>query len=148
MHANLILTFNLQVWFCFPVSMIKQDAHWPHVEPICLSISTVFLPLSLTFNTYSRWFKCDTPYHQSKYFYLLNMQIRLKIVKFLTSFDPWPQTVALTFDIETYVFTCLLVKVNISTKYYDNTTITCEVMAKTRYKLQSFDLWPDLDLFT
>ena len=32
--------------------------------------------------------------------------------------------------------------VNISTKYHKDTLITCEVMARTRYKLQNFDLWP------
>ena len=26
--------------------------------------------------------------------------------------------------------------------YYEDTTITCEVMAQTTYKLQSYDLWP------
>ena len=35
-----------------------------------------------------------------------------------------------------------IIRVNISTKYHEDTTITCEVMAQTRYKLQNFDLWP------
>ena len=59
-------------------------------------------------------------------------------------FDLWPLSMTLTFDIESWVLyaTCLLIRMNISTKYHEDTTITCEVMAQTRYKLQNYDLWP------
>ena len=62
----------------------------------------------------------------------------------LQNFDLWPLSVTLTFDIESWVLyaTRLHIIVNISTKYHEDTTITCEVMARTRYKLQNFDLWP------
>ena len=56
----------------------------------------------------------------------------------------WPLSVTLTFDIESWVLyaTGLLMMLNISTKYHGDTTITCEVTARTRYKWPYFDLWP------
>ena len=62
----------------------------------------------------------------------------------LHNFDLWPLRVTLTFDIELWVLyvTRLHIKVNISTNYHEDTTITPEVMGRTRYKLHNFDLWP------
>ena len=59
-------------------------------------------------------------------------------------FDLWPLSVTLTFDIESWVLyaTRLHNMVNISTKFHEDTTITYEVMARTRHKLHIFDLWP------
>ena len=52
----------------------------------------------------------------------------------LHNFDLWPLSVTLTFDIESWVLyaTRLLMMLNISTKYHEDTTITCEVTARTR----------------
>ena len=44
----------------------------------------------------------------------------------------------------------LHIRVKILFKYHEDTRITCEVMARTSYKMQNFDLWPsnhDLDLW-
>ena len=62
----------------------------------------------------------------------------------LYSFDLWPLSVTLTFDIELWVLfaTHLLIIINILTKLYENLTITFEVMARTRQKLHVFELWP------
>ena len=58
-------------------------------------------------------------------------------------FDLWPLSVTLTFDIESWVLyaTRLHNMVNISTKFHEDTTITYEVMARTRHKLHIFYLW-------
>ena len=37
---------------------------------------------------------------------------------------------------------CLHIRLNISTKCYEDTTITCEVMAHKLQKSLKFDLWP------
>ena len=62
----------------------------------------------------------------------------------LQNFDLWPLSVTLTFDIESWVLyvTCLYSKVNISTKFYVDTTKTYRVMAQTMHKLHIFYLWP------
>ena len=51
-------------------------------------------------------------------------------------------SVTFTFDIESWVLyaTRLHTIVNISTKYHEDTLKICEVMTRTRYKLQNFDL--------
>ena len=56
----------------------------------------------------------------------------------------WPVSVTLTFNIASWVLyaTRLHSKVNLSTKFYEETTITYEVMTRTRQKLHIFDLWP------
>ena len=60
----------------------------------------------------------------------------------LQIFDLLPLSVTLTFDIESWVLyvTRLQNMVNISTKFYENTTITYEAMARTSHKLHIFDL--------
>ena len=65
--------------------------------------------------------------------------------KILTSLS-----VTVTFDIELWVLylTHLHIIRNIFTKYHEDTTIACEVMAWTMYKLPSFDLWPPSVTFT
>ena len=59
-------------------------------------------------------------------------------------FDVWPLSVTVTFEIESWVLyaTHLLMMLNISIKYHGDTTITCGVTARTRYKWPYFDLWP------
>ena len=109
------------------------------------------LPLSVTFNIDSHWFKCDTIYHQGENSFLLNMKIWQQIEKFLSNFDKKTLTVTLTFDIESLVFTFLPIKMNISTKYYEITTITCEKWPKQDIST-SIKFWPltskcDLDLW-
>ena len=52
----------------------------------------------------------------------------------LYNFDLWPLSVTLTFDIESCVLYAIriLMMLNISTKYHEDTSITCEVIARTR----------------
>ena len=59
-------------------------------------------------------------------------------------FDNWPLTVTLTFDIGSRVLyaTHLLMTLNNLTKFYEVTTITYQVMARTSHKMPIFDLWP------
>ena len=59
-------------------------------------------------------------------------------------FTFWPLIVTLTFAIESWVLyaTQLQTIVNIFTKCREDKTITCKIMAQTKYKLQKFDLWP------
>ena len=54
-------------------------------------------------------------------------------------FDIWARHVAPGHLV--YV-TCLLIRINISIKFHEDTTRTCEVMAQTKYKLQNYDHWP------
>ena len=84
----------------------------------------------------------DTSTCQSKHFYQV-----------LWYNKNWPLSLTSTFNLESwmlYAATRLHIKVNISTKYYEDTLINCEVMARTMYKLQKclplismhdLDLW-------
>ena len=62
----------------------------------------------------------------------------------LPIFDLWPLSVTLTFDIGPWVLytTRLLMTLNNLTKFYEDTTITYQVMARTSQKMPIFDLWP------
>ena len=105
---------------------IKLDARGPHVEPICQSIYKYnLLPLSVTFNIDSHWFKRKTTCHRREIFYLSNIKIRQRIV--YTKL----RSMTLTFDLELCLLylTHLLIRVNIFTNYHEDTTISCEVMA-------------------
>ena len=56
----------------------------------------------------------------------------------------WPLSVTLTFDIRPRVLyaTRLLMTLNNLTKFYEDTTITYQVMARTSQKMLIFDIWP------
>ena len=71
-------------------------------------------------------------------------EVRVRTSHKLHIFDLWLLSVTLTFDIESWVLyaTRLHNMVNISTKFHEDTTITYEVMARTRHKLHIFYLWP------
>ena len=58
--------------------------------------------------------------------------------------DLWPLSVTLTFDIGPRVLyaTRLLMTLNNLTKFYEATTITYQVMARTSHKMPIFYLWP------
>ena len=59
----------------------------------------------------------------------------------LQNFDLCPLSVTLTFDRESWIMyvSCLHTIVNNSTKYHEDTKITCKDMAMTRYKIQNTD---------
>ena len=83
----------------------------------------------------------STKYHEAT---TITCEVTARTRYKLHNFDLWPLSVTLTFEIESWVLfvTRLLMMLNNYTKYYEATTITCEVTARTRYKLHNFDLWP------
>ena len=59
-------------------------------------------------------------------------------------FDLWPLSVTLTFDMVPWVLyvTCLHMTLDIFTKFYEDTTVTYQVMARTSFKMPVFDICP------
>ena len=86
-------------------------------------------------------------YYYSDYIYQVSWIYNNNLSSYTTDkvwITLWPLIVTLTFAIESWVLyaTQLQIIVNIFTKCHEDITITCKVMAQTRYKLQKFDLWP------
>ena len=74
----------------------------------------------------------------------ITYQVMARTSQKMPILDLWPLSVTLTFNIGSCVLyaTRLLMTLNNLTKFYEDTTITYQVMARTSHKMPIFDLWP------
>ena len=88
----------------------------------------------MTLNNFTKFYE-DT---------IITYQVRARTSQKMPFFDIWPLSVTLTFHIGPWVLyaTRLLMTLNILTKFYEATTITYQVLARTSHKMPIFDLWP------
>ena len=141
------MTFNIESWDLYATCLFirvnittkYQDSTityklWPR-QGINYKILTFYIVSQIL---YATWLhirvNISTKYHEETTITCaVTAQTRYK----LQNVDIWSLGMTLTFDIESLILysTLLHIRVNISIKYHEDTTIVCEVMACPRYKL-------------